>query len=312
MSSIFSMNYLDDYVEVLRSASPKLSRGVFRRRLSRHFWNSPVRRALAARGYRFVAIDTEYSPLRVGNADRMRVSPNLAGLSYFERQHYGMTPFNAIYRRLRGGGVRLTREAMRAVYALGSHDHGDVEPPLLVYNHVVSPHPPFSLDREGRPRHQRPGGLEDGNHWLADDAEREARYREGYLEKLRYSNAALLVHVQGLIDDSPDPKVIIVHGDHGGGLFLDHTDSAASCLKERFATLLAVYSSGGGIAAALGDAVNLVNLYRILFNAELGSALPALPDRSYFVTWEAPWDFERVDPDRLADYDDNCGGSPDR
>ena len=311
MASIFSMNYLDAHVAAVEAAHPGLSEGGFRRRLASHFRSSPVRRATADRGYGFVAVDTEYGPLRVSDADQLLVSPDLSGLTYFERELYGMTPLLPITNRLAARDDRHTPEATRAVFALGDHGGGDAEPPVLVYNHVVSPHPPFSLDRDGRPRNLDRGSLGDGNHWLGGDPERERLYREGYLEKLRFTNRALLAQLRGLIATAEGPLVIVVHGDHGGGLYLDHGDVDRTCAKERFATLLAVYASSGRAQRALGHDVNLVNLYRIVFAAEFGADLPRLPNRSYFVPWDDPRGFGLVDPERLRAYDARCGAAAD-
>ena len=55
--------------------------------------------------------------------------------------------------------------------------------------------------------------------------------------KLRYTNEAILDKLQHLVSGVPDPKIIVVHSDHGGGLYLDQESKTNTCLRERFSAL---------------------------------------------------------------------------
>ena len=131
-----------------------------------------------------------------------------------------------------------------------------------------------------------------------------ARYREGYLEKLRYTNKAVLAQVQRMIDQIEGPLVIIIHGDHGSGSLLIQESAEKTCLMERMRTTVAIYSNVPEIrdAVAAGGIDNTVNIYRVIFGALLGTEIP-LAEGQYFAKWSAP-----SKPQSLAgaDFERNC------
>jgi hypothetical protein len=80
--------------------------------------------------------------------------------------------------------------------------------------------------------------------------------------------------------------IIILHGDHGGGLHYDQDNKANTCPNERFSPLLAVYATDTAISSEFTGDFNLVNIYRVIFRRILGIQLPNLPNRSTYVSWE--------------------------
>ena len=68
-------------------------------------------------------------------------------------------------------------------------------------------------------------------------------------------------------------------------MFLDQDDRLATCLKERFSPFFAVYSTDPQFTDALADDLNLVNLYRVLFNTVFGTDLRLLRSRSFYTPW---------------------------
>ena len=67
----------------------------------------------------------------------------------------------------------------------------------------------------------------DGNHFTDNTDDRREVYRRGYVEKLR-SPTRHPVHGPAHHQRSDEPTIIIVHGDHGGGLHLDHNSPATA------------------------------------------------------------------------------------
>jgi hypothetical protein len=242
--------------------------------------------------------ESDYTPLNNHAVDHfLAAKTNRFELTFFETALLTMTPIPLMF----GEDYDWQAESFsneNLDFALGRHDYARLGRPLFVLTHILSPHPPFTIDRDGRPRRDE-AGINDGDHWIRGDTVRRRRYRDGYLEKLRYTNRSLLKHVEGLIEDVAGPKVIIMHGDHGGGLGLSHDDASATCLKERFSPLLAVYASDRGLANAFGEDTNLVNVYRVLFNELFDTELPLLPARSFFASWEDPTEIREIDPDLL-------------
>jgi hypothetical protein len=270
MNSILSGDYLGE-------AGPYAGSS-YRRFLKERLNYNPVMETLSRLGYRLAATDVQYEPVQLRRLDRVHSFL----LSNFESLLFEKTSLFPIFRAF---GVRMgwaTRELFATPFerALPS--------PFFLYVHAIAPHPPFDVDRHGNPVPQRGRSLDDGTEFTKGSAEGRRLYRDGYLDKLQFVNGAVLSYVGRIVAEMPDPKVIIIHGDHGGALYLDHNHHEASCLKERFSPLLAVYSTDGRLQRALADNMNLVNLYRLVFNAYFATDLPFLPNRSFFSPWVEP------------------------
>lgn len=180
-----------------------------------------------------------------------------------------------------------------------------LRPPFFLFSHVLAPHPPFTMDRNGAPTNRWAFSLMgDGDHAHAGEPALMDQYREGYVEKLRFTNKAVLQQVSRMIDDLRVPLVIIIQGDHGGGSLLFHEEPERSCLMERMQTTVAVYSNVPEVSAAFRQhgLTNTVNLYRILFAALAGTE-PVLAEGQFFARWSDP-----AHPVSLAgmDFNRNC------
>jgi hypothetical protein len=154
--------------------------------------------------------------------------------------------------------------------------------PVFVVAHVLSPHGPYSVDRECRspPR------------------------RRDYVEQVECLNRRLLALARELIRSSEVPPVILLQADHGTKtLGLNHWPTAAdvppAVARERFGAFGAYYLPGGG-AAAFGDTVTAVNVLGHVLRYYFGAELPVEPDVQYLSLQDTPYDFRRVDPAWLA------------
>ncbi len=159
--------------------------------------------------------------------------------------------------------------------------------PAFIYQHILAPHPPFNITADGRrrPLARVDATLNDGFHFIRGREARRARYREGYVEKLRYINGAVLEQIDGLKRSLSGPLVIVLHGDHGGGLHMYQNNLALTCLSERYSPLLAVYATDERISAAVTSDFDLVNIYRVILGSVLNADLPTLPTNSTYVSW---------------------------
>ena len=131
----------------------------------------------------------------------------------------------------------------------------------------------------------------------------QAQYKVGFLEKRRYINQAILEQVRDMIHDIPAPKIIIIHGDHGSGTYLFPNDPDRTCLKDRMSPFLAIYADNPSLRQVLtkyrNERFNLVNLYRIIFDASFGTNLATADDRSYFLEWDRPKHPHRVSEESM-------------
>jgi hypothetical protein len=139
--------------------------------------------------------------------------------------------------------------------------------PQFYYTHLMMPHVPYVLDRNGRSV---------GMAYYSDP-DRDKGIKRGYLEYLRYTNKQVQALVDTLIKRSAKPPVIILMGDHG---FRDHTVPP----KYHFMTLHAVYVPDGQYNG-YNDGLTNVNQLRLLLNNRLGQKLPLLKDSTTFLGW---------------------------
>ena len=308
VNSILSMNYLNGYIQSFASDYPSPSADDVRSALKRLSYRPPVLRSFAEMGYQLVVVDTDYSALNMLSADNFLMGESSAlRLTSYEQALLATTPIPAVLRRLPIWFPREHDPNVKLRFALDHHDYGGIEEPMFVLSHILSPHPPFTIDRDGKPMDDPESDLSDGNHWIRGDSQRRRMYRDGYLEKLRFTNRALVEQLRRLIASVSGPKVIIIHGDHGGGMFLDQDDRLATCLKERFSPFFAVYSTDPQFTDALADDLNLVNLYRVLFNTVFGTDLRLLRSRSFYTPWKDPTDLQEVTREDLSSFGLSCG-----
>lgn len=291
MSSILSADYLSGIDE--RARSEDLDGLAYKRFLRERLQYNPVMETLSGLGYQLAATGGTYDPVRLRRVDRF-LSP--LPLSNFASSVFAETVFYPIF--LAAGGV--LGDGTREIFTTPLER--DLKSPFFLYAHAIAPHPPFNVDRHGNPIRPRGGewrNLNDGADFTQGKIERQRMYIRGYLDKLMFVNTQILSYVDRIIADVPDPKVIIIHSDHGGGLHIDHDRAEASCLKERYSPLLAVFSSDGRLQEALPPDANLVNLYRLVFNTYFAADLPPLPGRTFFATWDRPEIKEPLSPARI-------------
>jgi hypothetical protein len=161
--------------------------------------------------------------------------------------------------------------------------------PFFYYQHLLAPHPPFTVSADGSLRQSTQTTIADGSHFVQNSSALRAEYRIGYREKARFVEAALVHQLDGLPEG---PMVVIIHGDHGPGAHLDHEEAARTCIPERMRTFLAVYSNLPEVQAAFEAeakaAFSLVNIYRVLLSSLAGEPIPLVATRSQFLAWSNP------------------------
>jgi len=255
--------------------------------------NNPVMGTLSRLGYRTAAVDVRYDPVRMDFLDEL-LSPNT--ITNFEAAVFERTSLYLIAYNMGLTGASITPEVFSTPY------ERKLASPFFLYVHLLAPHPPFDVDSHGKLIKQEggPRGMLDGDHFTGNKPERREIYRHGYVEKLRFVNQGILSMVDRIIAQADKPTVIIIHGDHGGGLQLRQNSVAKTCVQERFAPLLAVYSSDKRLQRSLPNDLNLANLYRVVFNSYFETEMPLLPNRSVFAGWRNPAQQQAIPAERLA------------
>ena len=168
----------------------------------------------------------------------------------------------------------------------------DSKKPFYLYQHILSPHPPFIFDDEGNTTKEFSAFLttKDGSHSTGLIPANIKKYKKGYINKLKVTNELLLAQLDKLFQVAPKNLIVIIQGDHGGGAYLDQNSSVNTCLSDRFSPFFAVFSTDESIRKAFGEykksPYNIVNTYRIILSEISDSHLPPLEDHSWFVPWK--------------------------
>lgn len=146
------------------------------------------------------------------------------------------------------------------------------------FAHVIAPHPPFVFGENGEPlTPDYSYSFNDANDIGLTDEE----YRAGYISQLKFLNMKLEEVIDGIIENSERPPIIILQADHGPGMFTDFTSVEGTCLKERYSAFAAYYLPGIK-EGAIPDNITPVNLFRVIFNEYFGADYPLLPNLHYF------------------------------
>lgn len=147
--------------------------------------------------------------------------------------------------------------------------------PKYVHAHIINPHPPYVFNADGT---------------LNPDAE-DTPESEGYPAQLAFLEPRILDAVQKILDESEQPPIIIIEGDHGFGK------------KYVTSNLLALYLPDGG-TEGLDDHMTLVNVFPTIFNTYFGTDIELLPDESY--THTKDW-YESVP---IEEWNESCVVEP--
>ena len=286
MTSVFSADYLDALV-------PPSSHSRLRQTLQTELQHNPVMETLSRLGYQTAAFDVRYDPARMEQVDHL-LAPYRVG--NFEMNLLEESLVHNVARMTGLVQPSIARDIFVTPYERG------LASPFFLYLHALAPHPPFDVNRHGDLVEPKGGwqGLHDGSHFTKGSPQLRRIYRDGYIEKLMFANEMVLSYVMRIMEQVPDPKLILIHGDHGGGLYFDQNSLDRTCVTERFSPLLAVYASDGQLQRALPSDLNLVNLYRLIFKIYFGTDLSLLPSRSVFADWDEPTQQQALTPEQIA------------
>jgi hypothetical protein len=292
LQSLASSLNLDHLHELIVRLGPRLrDRGPLRELVA----NSRLVRLLEEYGYTIVAFESGYSGTELRDADRYLAVES--GLSEFENALLNTTPI-PLFLQLSKGPDQHDRHRARVLFALESlGEVARIPGPKLVFDHIVSPHPPFVFEENGEPLpHEGHFHFTDGSQLLAMMPREE--YVRAYRGQARFITSKALEAVDAILRSSSEPPVIVIQGDHGPGSRLIQSSVEKTDVVERLCILNAYHLPGGG-AEELYPEITPVNSFRLILRRYLGEDLPPVEDRSYLSTWLRPYDLVDVTP-RLA------------
>lgn len=278
LASTLNLNYLQDLF-------PNPTRSMeFRNELNRAVDHSAVSQRLKAQGYKYIAIGSGFPYFNFKSADI--ALDDVDGSTIFLSSLLELTPLQpdtALPTNLYEAKRRMIRRAFANIGAMAQPGGS----PKFLFAHILVPHPPFVFTAAGEETPKLPGGyaLSDGSHYFARGGTRES-YRNGYVEQLQFTNKLLLATLDRILEGAKPQTIIILQGDHGPKLLLDQEKLEKTDLAEVAPILLAIK----GLPPKT-QIETPVNLYRNIFSDLFGDELPSLANKTYYSTWERPFEF---------------------
>ncbi len=136
----------------------------------------------------------------------------------------------------------------------------EAEKPKFVFAHIVKPHDPATFDKEGN-------YVDD--HQGFDDYH-DPSVASAYVGQLIYVNKLVLDMVDGILEANSDPPVIVIAGDHGRGISVNHRHS-----------ILGAFHLPDGGAERLYPTISSVNHFRYIFDFYFDLDLGLIDDRLF-------------------------------
>jgi hypothetical protein len=290
LASTLNVDYLD---AVARAVGPTTTD---RAPLHYLIQENALMRLASRAGYRIVAIGSDYMATeQVPQADVCFCS--VSGLDELESAAMALTPLAAVLAG-RVAGVDFLEAHRRKVVdtfaTLESYRRGPQ--PAFVFAHVLAPHPPFVLARDGSPLAlpAKPYNLAEWRE--SGGPQPSGELQQGYISGYREQSLYVLDRVTAIVDAAlrqpGPPPVIVVHGDHGPGLRVNTGGSNEASMRQRMEIFAAYHFPDG--ADGLYPTMTPVNGARLLASTYLGAELPPLPDRVMFSPGARPYEFVPV------------------
>jgi len=149
----------------------------------------------------------------------------------------------------------------------------DIPGPKFIYAHMIIPHPPNIFLPDGSPNF-------DADYYrkgVGAGINREYDIK-GYINNARYISAQLPNILRNIIENSENPPIIIVQGDHG----YDYPDI-------RFDILNAYYLPNNVGRDLLYPTISPVNTFRLILSTYFGENYELLPDKSINIGINRPY-----------------------
>lgn len=156
--------------------------------------------------------------------------------------------------------------------------------PKFVFAHVETPHGPYVFDEDGS--FQQEDAYYRGEYYSAIN---DTYGDMGYIKQIKFMNSRLEGIVEKILQESENPPIIIIQGDHSIEEF--------GAAEDRMKILYAIYLPDGDYSSFYPD-ITPVNTFRNVLNDYLGTDYPLLEDHSYFSARTARFTWQEV-------YEDN-------
>lgn len=245
--------------------------------------NNKVSGFFKSKGYRIIHLNSGWGPTKYNKHADMIV--NTGRNSNFRMLLFQTTMLMPWTKNVFGNGAR--ERILNHFDKLAQIS--EMDGPKFVFAHIISPHPPYLFDANGNPVPESDLDLK-GNVW---------RNREKYRNQLIFINKKVQTLVQEILKKSEIDPVIVIQADHGSASRMYEPGSGGwnnptqDKLEERLRIFSAFYLPDDA-KHDLDEAITPVNTFRFIFNQYLGANFEILPNRTYYSTYQLPYQFSDV------------------
>ena len=270
ITSSLNMNYLDALTEELTpDGDNRAPLRAFGRR-------NAVRAFLDSQGYVTVSFATNFPISEWDDADYYLAPPPI-GMNEFEIMLTDTTLARLSLDFSEESSEHLTGEwyRRRALFLLEQleDDVLEIPSPKFVFAHLIIPHHPFVFGPNGEEVKESVSNISSVPSFPI--------YKQGYSDHVTYINKRIQEIIEIILEQSPNPPIIIIHGDHGPAPF--------DVDRYRMPILNAYYFPDG--ADGLYQTISPVNTFRVVLNKYFGQQYEMVDDVAYFSEYDVPYDY---------------------
>jgi hypothetical protein len=238
-----------------------------------------VRKFLASQGYNIVSFATNF-PVSEWKDANYFLSPPPQGMNDFEIMLAQTSLWRAPMDMVNEPPERVSAAwyRRRTLFALEQLETTvpDIPSPKFVFAHLVIPHHPFVFGPNGEELNSIEAGVP-----------KFEEYKVKYPDQVTYINKRMLAIVDLIMNNSPEPPIIIIQGDHGPAPF--------DVIPRRMKNLNVYYFPDN--TAGLYPTITPVNTFRVILNKYFGQNYPRLDDQSFYSAYDVPYNYEKIPND---------------
>jgi hypothetical protein len=238
-----------------------------------------ARKFLASQGYNIVSFATNF-PVSEWKDANYFLSPIPQGMNDFELMLAQTTVWRAPMDMVddppeRASAAWYRRRTLSALKQLET-TVPDIPSPKFVFAHLVIPHHPFVFGSKGEELNSIEAGVP-----------KFEEYKVKYPDQVTYINQRITAIVDLILQNSPNPPVIVIQGDHGPAPF--------DVIERRMKNLNVYYFPDN--TQGLYPTITPVNTFRLIFNKYFGQKYPMLEDRSLYSAYDVPYNYQEIPND---------------
>ena len=271
LNSTLNMRYLDTYNSLSNQSKKSI--------ISKSTKNNAVAKYLKKKGYKTINIDGGLGPLSHNiNYDYNLALEEFSFFGEFNVAFLHTTPLQIFI-----GYLIDTHHKKSVLYAFDKIPKLDnIEGPKFVTSHIVSPHPPYFFDENGKELINN--SIRMNNEW---------NNKNQYLGQIRFLNKKMEVLIDDLLNKSKN-TVIIIQSDHGSSFLSgDWKKPKPKFIKERSLIINNIYINNSDYKNYYNN-ISSVNTFRVLFNDLFNDNLEILKDITYYSNYDKPFEFKNV------------------